>query len=175
MMLQMLCVRRCLFVPIYEMLDDTCSSMLSGAIAEERLSGDSLYQDAVGEAKELVNDAEFSKYLEDDDTMHELQVQNLHRTFSHCEEFAKRNGMRTVVGSALGTDEREDDVSYFTEARITDRLSRDSVDASVKFVRDEGDVIIIGVTLENPDIIDGWVETVELEDRFGNRHDPTIR
>ena len=134
-MLQSLCVRRCLFAPIYEMLADTCGFILDDAIAEERLSGDSLYRDAIGEAinerfVELDNDVEFSKYLEDNDAMHQLQLQNLHRTFNHCEEFAKRNGMRTTVRRTIGTADR---CAYivtqfpFIKSIMKDYLTRDIV------------------------------------------------
>ena len=110
-MLQLLCVRRCLFAPIYEMLDDTCSSFLNDAIQEERLSGGSLYRDAIADAineefLKLDADVEFGKYLEENDETHELQIENMHRVFHHCGFFAKCHNVQNDIKFTIGIEDR---------------------------------------------------------------------
>ena len=72
--------------------------------------------------------------------------------------------------------EEADDVRRFTEARITNRFSRESIDAPVKLgsVRDEGTTLSIEVILDTEDTLDGY-EHIELTDIYGERFDATAR
>ena len=72
--------------------------------------------------------------------------------------------------------EESDDVGRFTDARITNRFSRTSIDAPVKLgsVRDEGDTLIIDVILDTNDTLDGY-EDIEFTDIYGERHDAIAR
>ena len=110
-MLEGMCVRRCLFPPIYEMLDDTCSAILEGAIDEERVDGDSTLRDAISDAlnerfDELAKDPYWGEYLENNEMTQKLQIDNMHRMFIHCEAFALKNKRQYVVGQTVTTSAR---------------------------------------------------------------------
>ena len=63
--------------------------------------------------------------------------------------------------------EESDDVRRFTEARITDRVSRESVDAPVTDVRVYEDTIVIDIEADNLDVY----KSIEIEDIYGEQHD----
>ena len=112
-MLQGMCVRRCLFPPIFEMLDDTCGAILQGAIVEERVGGDRLLRDAIQDAlnerfDEIGKDPYYSEYLENNERTQKLQIDNMHRMFIHCEAFALKNQWQYVVGQIVSTTARRD-------------------------------------------------------------------
>ena len=133
-MLQVLGVRRCLFAPIYEMLSDTCRTLVDGAIAEHRTpAGDALYRDTVQRLlnerfTELAMDADFVPYLQQNEMTHALQVRNLAKLFHHCEAFASTNGVDLVMPNDASTRSR---CAYITQqfqfltTIVSDYLTRD--------------------------------------------------
>ena len=135
-MLEGMCVRRCLFPPIYEMLDDTCSAILEGAIDEQRVDGDATLRDAISDAlnerfAELRDDPAYGEYLEKNEMTHKLQIDNMHRMFIHCEAFALKNKRQYVVGQTVGTAARRAYLQRqfpFITTIMKDYLTRDLIE-----------------------------------------------
>ena len=133
-MLQVLGVRRCLFAPIYEMLSDTCGTLVDGAIAEHRTpAGECLYRDTVQRLlnerfTELAMDADFVPYLQQNAMTHALQIRNLSKLFHHCEVFASANSVALVIAGDASTRTRSEYITgqfrYLTTI-ISDYLTRD--------------------------------------------------
>ena len=134
-MLEGMCVRRCLFPPIYELLNDNYRFILEGAIYEESISrewkdrtarakieaisyerevtdiDDRMLRDTISDAlnerfAELGEDPNYEKYLEKNEMTRKLQIDNMHRMFIHCEAFALKNKRQYVVGQTIGTAAR---------------------------------------------------------------------
>ena len=142
-MLQALCIRRCLFAPIYEMLRDTGDTLVNGAIHEQRTDGECLYRDAVADSLndrfyELAADNTYAPYLEQNEKTHALQLRNMHRTFHHGEAYTVRTGTQNVIHQTLSEDARcaylVRQFPYITSI-LADYLERDKYQTEVPHVQ----------------------------------------
>ena len=112
-MLQCLYVRRCLFAPIHEMLSDNCHPhMLEGAIKEHQEAGvEAVYREGIQKMlkaryKELLTDTQFQAHLESTEATHQLQIENMHKLFHLCEDYAETLQINFVASMTRSTEAR---------------------------------------------------------------------
>ena len=104
LMLQFMCVRRCLFAPLFTRLCDCFTpDTLRMAIDEDRdENAEAPMRDAIGKTIgeifiDLAEDDKFSPYLEGTDATRDLERKNLAQLLSHCAIYADETDIRMVL------------------------------------------------------------------------------
>ena len=97
LMLELSCIRRCVYPRLYQAVSDNCSAYL-----DEAADGDPEYRQAIrevliGALNDLVDDESFRKYLKPSPTIETLEEQNFNRIMLRCSNYALKVGVPDLL------------------------------------------------------------------------------